>query len=187
VLAGRIERLNDQGAIIAVLLDLLAAALTCLVAAFAVRAVRRGERLDKSRIEELEQFAGRVAHDVLGPLSSVSMALGLVAKSAEQERPRELAQRGLMSLARVERIVHDLLEFARSGAHPEDGARCDVAPVLTGVLEELWSDAERARIDLVVEPFRDATVTCGVGILTSVVENLVRNAIKYMGTPSSAG
>jgi signal transduction histidine kinase len=180
LLAAQIEHLNKRASLLAVLLDVLAALLAALVAYLVIRAVRRSERVDRSRIEELEQFAGRVAHDVLGPLSAVSMSLGVIAKTAEG-RPHDVALRGLKSLVRVERIVHDLLEFARAGARPQDGARCEVAPVLSGVLEELWGEAERARVELATEPFRGATVACGVGILTSILENLIRNAIKYMG------
>jgi signal transduction histidine kinase len=102
----------------------------------------------------------------------------------------------------VRTIVEGILEFARSGARPSSGS-ADVAEVLDGVLAELAPEAEGARVQLHVPPFERASspaeirrgapravrltspervkVATSPGVLTSVVSNLVRNAIKYMG------
>lgn len=118
--AHRIEAARMQGRRIAWELDLVCAALAIGAALLALRVVRQTHdvqvehhRLVERKAEELEQFAGRVAHDVLSPLSAVSMALAVVERAPE--RSEEALGRAKASLARVRGIVDGLLEFARAG------------------------------------------------------------------------
>jgi signal transduction histidine kinase len=87
-MAARIETVHERANRLALELDALSAVLAAIAAALAVRAVRQVLRLQEQnrqlmerKAEELEQFAGRVAHDVLSPLSSVSLALALARKT----------------------------------------------------------------------------------------------------------
>jgi signal transduction histidine kinase len=53
--------------------------------------------------------------------------------------------------------------------------------VLASVAADCSEGARENRIDLIVEPSDPVDVACSVGVLTSVAQNLVGNAIKYMG------
>jgi signal transduction histidine kinase len=139
----------------------------------------------EERADELEQFAGRVAHDIRNPLSSAKLGAELVAAGAPPERSQEYAQRVVRSLERAESITSALLEFARSGARPDPGARTDPREVLTDLESSLSQEAERARIALHIEPAPAVLVACSVGVYLSLLGNLVRNAVKHMGdTPT---
>jgi signal transduction histidine kinase len=140
---------------------------------------RERHLLAERKVEELEQFAGRVAHDVLSPLSTVNLAIGIVERRVPQEK--EVLQRATSSLARVRGIVDGLLEFARAGARPEPGARAEVRPVVDGIVEELVPFAERQSATLRVEDFQPCAVACSPGVLLSLLQNLLRNALKYLG------
>jgi signal transduction histidine kinase len=173
--------------------DRFAYELDALCALFAVAATLLGLRLfrqvqraeDEKRVvterkaEELEQFAGRVAHDILSPLSSVSMAMAIVEK--RQPAEKEALSRAAASLQRVRGIVDGLLEFARAGARPEAGSRAEVRPIVSGLIEELTPLAERAGAKLVAEDVPVCSVECSAGVLLSLLGNLLRNAIKYLG------
>ncbi len=135
----------------------------------------------EERADELEQFAGRVAHDIRNPLSSAKMGAELVVAGAPPERSQEYAQRIVRSLERAESITSALLDFARSGARPDPGARTDPREVLADLESSLTQDAERARIALYIEPAPAVLVACSVGVYLSLVGNLVRNAVKHMG------
>ncbi|HVH43939.1 MAG TPA: HAMP domain-containing sensor histidine kinase [Labilithrix sp.] len=138
-------------------------------------------RLQEERASELEQFAGRVAHDILSPLSTVGLALQLVARGApEQERARFL-ERGTAALERVKRLVSGLLDFARAGAAPEASSRADVAEVMGDLSAELEPTARAARVELRMKHQGACVVSCNPGVLTSLIANLARNAIKYIG------
>lgn len=135
----------------------------------------------EERADELEQFAGRVAHDIRNPLSSANMGAELIAAGAPPERSQEYAQRVVRSLERAESITSALLEFARSGARPDPGARTDPRGVLADLESPLTQEAERARITLHIEPAPAVLVACSVGVYLSLLGNLVRNAVKHMG------
>ncbi|HVY62976.1 MAG TPA: ATP-binding protein [Planctomycetota bacterium] len=140
------------------------------------------ERLLRERADELEQFAGRVAHDVLGPLTTVQLALDhAVENGALDDRGHKLAGTGARSLRRVRTIVEGLLEFARSGARPEAGARSELRGVLAELAAELGLAAAEAGVKFRLEEPPAVAVACSPGVLTSLVSNLARNAIKYIG------
>jgi signal transduction histidine kinase len=170
-------------------LDVLAALLTVAVAILAVRALRQyasvlheRNRLQAMRAAELEQFAGRVAHDIRGPLGTASMALELCLADAPLDETRARLERGARGISRVTSIIEGLLRFARAGARPEPGVTTRIQPVVADLLAELTPVAAERAIDLRAESVADTAVTCNSGVLASLLENLVRNAIKYMGT-----
>jgi signal transduction histidine kinase len=135
----------------------------------------------EERAAELEQFAGRVAHDIRGPLSAAKMGAELIAGGVSTERSQEYAERVVRSLARAESITSALLEFARSGARPDPGARTDPREVLADTEATLIQEAERAGISIHIEPAPAVFVPCSVGVYLSLLGNLTRNAIKHMG------
>ena len=184
--AERIERGRVRSNRLAYELDALSAALTLLAAFLALRIVRQAHRADRERqamieakADELEQFAGRVAHDILSPLSAVGIALSLAERNAPDTR--HALSRGRASLLRVRGIVDGLLEFARAGARPEPDARTDVQPLVAGLQEELLPFAREQAADLRIEPVPACAVSCSPGVLLSLLGNLLRNAIKYLG------
>jgi signal transduction histidine kinase len=187
-LASQISYLRTHSLHVALGLDGLSALLTAVTAILAWRAVRsygraleENNRLTSERAEELEQFAGRVAHDILGPLSAAQMFLSSGGQRTAEEATRVMCERSKRSIARVASIVNGLLGFARAGARPEPGVRTLVAPVVKDVLDELGPVAAQQSIELRVAPVAHLSVPCSEGIFASLLENLVRNAIKYMG------
>ena len=185
--AERIGRLRARADRMALILDGLSALFTILLALLGMRAVRAysraledRNRLTGERAQELEQFAGRVAHDILGPLSAARMALSLGIERTDEDSLRRNFERGQRSVSRVSTIVDALLKFARAGAKPDPGVRTPVAPVVDEIMQELSPLASKEAIELAVHPVPSVVVPCSPGILTSLLENLLRNAIKYM-------
>jgi signal transduction histidine kinase len=170
-------------------LTFIAATMALLLA---YRAVRRAETLaDRSRAaierraEEMELFAGRVAHDLLSPLMTVAIALDLANRrltEPDDAAAQSAVARGSRTLQRVRRFVSDLLEFARAGARPPPGVRASIDDAVHEVAEEFGPIARDAGVDLHIEPGRTGRlVACSPGVLISVLSNLVHNAIKYIG------
>ena len=188
-LAARIELLRHRAITVAVGLDALSVMLTLFAGLLALRAVRKAERyleahnrLLAARADELEQFANRVSHDILSPLGAAGLVFSIFErKLADDPALSDLNRRGVASIARVQRIVDGLLEFARAGARPQPDARADVREVVADVTNELRPVADDALIELAVDPPPPAAVAASPGILTAMLANLVRNAIKYMG------
>jgi signal transduction histidine kinase len=157
-------------------LDGISVALAIALAVLALRTVASKEAVMRRRSEELEGFAGRVAHDLLSPIAAVEMSVASVARS---EASLARAQRGL---ARTRSLIDDLLGFAQAGARPFPGAVTSVTKVVEGVLEEMRQPAIERGVTIHVDlPPPPLAVRCAPGVLTSLLSNLVRNAIKHMG------
>jgi signal transduction histidine kinase len=154
--------------------------LTVLAAALAIRVVRRYERSLRDRADDLEQFAGRVAHDLKGPLTSTAAALQQAGRLSSGHT-REAIDRGQRGLHRVRRLVDDLLDFARAGASDPRGGAADVQDVVDEVVGDLSEVAAENRVELRVESLARERVACSRGVLASVVQNLLKNAITHMG------
>jgi signal transduction histidine kinase len=187
-LAMRIERDHQHSTRAAIVLDLLSTLFTVLAAWLTVRALGHHHRVIEQRnllvarrAEELEQFASRVAHDILGPLSATRLAVEFVASTTEDAGMRRTLERGKNGILRVTSIVDGLLRFARAGARPDPGVMTQVAAVVQPVVTDLEPVAAAAGVTLTLQPLPACSVWGHPGVLASVVENLVRNAIKYMG------
>ena len=179
-----IERVNRT----AFELDAVSALLAVVAALLALRAVRASERaqvahreLVERKAAELEMFAGRVAHDILSPLNTVGLAIGIARRDPAAPQAKAALARSESSLVRVSRIVDGLLEFARAGAQPEPGVVAQVGPAVAGLQDELAELVAQEAAQFLVEPFEPCAVECSQGVLLSLLSNLLRNALKYLG------
>jgi signal transduction histidine kinase len=132
-----------------------------------------------------EQFFATLTHDLRGPLAAATTAAHLILKYDDRanEHPK-LAARIVRNLARVEKMITDLLDAARVRAGQRLSLRieeCRLDLVAREVIEE-FGIARGIAIHL------DAPPTSGfwdAAAFTRVFENLLGNAIKY-GDPSKA-
>jgi len=160
----------------------LSTLLAATAAVVMVRVLGRFTALMESRISEMEQFAGRVAHDIRSPLSAVGIALELTKRDPQLGVERGFLDRATRTVQRIGQLVDGLLLFARAGAAPPEGAEADAAAVIEGVLEEMRPLAEENGVQLTTTAtLTSSRVACSPGVLISVLSNLVGNAIKHMG------
>jgi signal transduction histidine kinase len=162
-------------------IGLVALAGTVIVAVWAARQVGRREddlarvaRLLEERNRELDAFAGRVAHDIRGPLTAITLAMKpLESKVPEGDRSLAIVRRGAKTMGA---LIDDLLALARTNA--EAPGWCDPSDVARGVEEELGPRLGAAGGTLRVTVAR-AGVACTEGLLRQALVNLVENALKY--------
>jgi signal transduction histidine kinase len=191
-----IARTHAEARLLVLLLDGIAVFLAVVATTLALRQLRRAaqaqaverasleshERELAAQNEALGQFAGRVAHDVVSPLATTQLALDLLRETSSQApASQRIVERGTAALHRVHRLVQDLLAFSRAGGRPELGTGTEVTSVVTDVTGELATQAQQQRITLTVSEVPQGAVACSAGVLTSLLANLLRNAIKHMG------
>jgi signal transduction histidine kinase len=163
-------------------LDAISAVVVVGLTAVAALTFARQRRGMEKRIDELEVFASRVAHDVRSPLMPATLALERVrARMPDDDPLRPLVDRGVRSLRSIEGIVDALLTFASSGAEPAPGACASLGEALEAVVAELSDVAADKDVQLLLECTGPIEIACAPGVLVSIVSNLVGNAIKYMG------
>jgi signal transduction histidine kinase len=127
--------------------------------------------------QELDAFAGRVAHDLRGPLTTASLATSRLSKpppAPDQLKTFDALQR---SLVRMGGIIQDLLAISRLEVSGSVSV-CNPAAAAAQLREELASRAEQCDATLVVD-VQAAKVRCKEGLLAQVIWNLTDNALKY--------
>jgi len=129
----------------------------------------------ESKNQELEAFAGRVAHDLRSPLAPVEVLAALLARGGQGEGDvRRIAGKIVGSTSRMSDLIESMLTFSRSGCPP--AGECAAASVLGDVLEELRRDAEGSEIQV---DLPEARLGCAPQVFAQIVRNLVGNALKY--------
>ena len=128
----------------------------------------------ENRNRELDAFAGRVAHDLRGPLNTISLATSLLAERMPDERATTtILGRGI---TQITNLIEDLLLLSRVGAMPTASSQTDA--VAASLAEDLGQLVTQAGGVLRVE-LESAEVACSAGLLRQVLWNLGENAVKY--------
>jgi signal transduction histidine kinase len=164
-------------------LGLVVLGLLVATGTWVTRTIARSEhRLSQQKLEfenknrELDAFAGRVAHDLKGPLATISMAASLLAEKQPGQTTSKVLSRGV---AQMGNLVDELLALSRAGAMI--GAVARTEPVAASLASELAPMVEAAggtlRVDL-----KPASVQCSEGLLRQALWNLGENALKYRRT-----
>ncbi|HSD88225.1 MAG TPA: histidine kinase dimerization/phospho-acceptor domain-containing protein, partial [Kofleriaceae bacterium] len=178
-----IERIRGQTTGMVAVLDGLCVILAVLAAILAVRMLRRSVRAyEEARVasekreaelsnlaEALGQFSGRVAHDILSPLSSALLSLEMLQRGTTDD---PLAQRtatlGIRAVSRVQTLVDGLLAFSKAGGKPEPGASTPLEPTISTLIEDLRDAAAQQDIELALSLPAGGAVACSPGVLTSL-------------------
>lgn len=171
-LLGSVTIYNGRPALIGTLLDVTARK-------------RTDEALKKTTAElvrsnqDLEQFAGIVSHDLQEPLRMVSGFLQLLAKSQLGPDEGEFITFAVEGAQRMQRMIHDLLAYARLGSTQTQFQDISMQEALDEALANLQVRVEKAGA-LVTHD--DLPVVRGnITLLTQVFQNLVGNALKFHG------
>ena len=165
-------------------LDGVSVALAISLALLALKTLARKEAMVRRRSEELEGFAGRVAHDLLNPISAAEMSLAATERGAAgNERMIDAGgaraaqpQPGAGAGRRPVRV--------RAGGRAPAAGRDHVGRRRSSTASSRSCAGPRpsAASPSTVTPLRaPVAVRCASGVLASLLSNLVRNAIKHMG------
>lgn len=152
---------------------------------WALLAVKEYERTTAERLAELDEFAGRVAHDLRSPLQAMSMSLALIHRRATDDGTRATVEKAQGGARRMAGFIAELLNFARSGAKPVPGASARVAEVLRSVEQDLGPAAAEQQVEVLVRSGEELCAAITPEALRAVVANLAENAVKHM--PAGGG
>lgn len=166
---------------ISAVLVVLGALFALLAALVAVRLFRHYTEVTEDQITNLELFAGRVAHDLRSPLSSVSLAVQFAGEKAADSRTKGVLGRAHRTLQRTGELVDGLLLLAQLVRSPDTEGSSEVKAVLEDVVAELQPVAREGQVELRLGHVPQGQVACSAGVLANMVGNLLGNSIKYMG------
>jgi PAS domain S-box-containing protein len=132
--------------------------------------------------EELRQFTSSAAHDMREPLRTISGFAELLQRRFADELPDEaveyLGHIG-SSASRMQRLLEDLLTYARSGAGTVAQEPVVLREAVDAVLEGLRAATDERGTQLSVEVPPDAVVAGDRTAVEVVLQNLISNAVKF--------
>jgi signal transduction histidine kinase len=134
-----------------------------------------------------EDLTSMLVHDLKNPIVSAGLALGALSsresvRSAITDEDQELMGIAKESLTRLEKMVGDILDIARTeaGTMPLDPEVADLGELVREATRQsalLYSDA---RLELAIDlPENSLMARIDVGRVRRVIDNLQANAIKY--------
>lgn len=149
------------------------------------RALQQANQRLLARNQDLDAFAGRVAHDLrnaLAPLGSLPAVLR--SGPMDPARREELARMLQNSQRNCMRIIDALLALARTEQVAAGDEHATIAKVLDDVLAELAPAVARLEVAVAVHVPERLEVRCAPGLLHIVLANVVGNAVKFLdGSP----
>ncbi len=131
--------------------------------------------------EALGIFAGQVAHDLRGPLTSVGLSLEMLQQEVGDLGDDEswLLARALASTARMDGLIGNMLSYASLGGRP-GLVEVDLAAELRSSLEDLQGALTGVELTAGELPVVQGDPTQW----RIVLQNLIANAAKYAGSAS---
>ncbi|MFM7203926.1 MAG: sensor histidine kinase [Myxococcota bacterium] len=167
----------EKQALVMLLIGILAAVLLTLLALFFWRQVQRAQAMEavlqeQRRLAVLGQMSAVLAHEIRNPLASLKGHAQLLEETmSEGSRERRSAGRVVQEAQRLEKLVHELLEFARTGKLDREAV----------VLQELLMDAAQ-EVDLsrihVSTPGELPPLWLDRDRMLQVLTNLLKNSLQ---------
>jgi PAS domain S-box-containing protein len=132
--------------------------------------------------EELEMFASSAAHDLQEPLRTISGFAELLRRrhGAElQPEANEFVDHITSAAERMQRLIGDLLAFARSGGGPVEGEPIAMARAVDAVIEHLAGAIFDRGLAVRTSLPPDAVVIAEKRGVEQILQNLLSNALKH--------
>ncbi len=131
---------------------------------------------------ELEAFSYTVAHDLRGPLQSISNVCYLIVE-ADRDQPSESKTPMLSQLSAsvnaMSNTIDDLLDLSRSTSAALHLTRLDLSLLASSILEVLAKSDPERHVEILVHP--RCILNADPGLMQIVLQNLLRNAWKFTG------
>lgn len=137
------------------------------------------EELARSN-HELEQFAYVASHDLQEPLRKVTSFCQLLQQRYQDQlddRGSQYIEFAVDGAKRMQGLINDLLAFSRVGRTTEHFALVDLGTCVAAAVRSLGTAIEESRATVTANPL--PVVTGDNGLLISVFQNLIGNAIKF--------
>jgi PAS domain S-box-containing protein len=149
------------------------------------RKLAEQELQDKNR--EMERFVYTVSQDLKSPLITIQAYAGVIVKdmdSGRYERARDDIKRVEGAAGKMTDLLNDLLELSRVGRQMNESTQVDMNQLVTDVLLQLSGPITASHVEMVLQTELPPAYGDRKRI-AEVVQNLIENALKYMGDQAS--
>ena len=149
--------------------------------------IYRGYRREVASSRQQRNFLLSITHELKSPLAGIRLALETIAKRGDQlslDKRQMLSQRGIKEADRLNKLVEDLLLSARlESAYQFHQEPLDLEELVERVVLQQSQQNPEAAIEFLADAFL-GRVSGDRQALTSVIINLIENALKYSSSPA---
>ncbi|NTV49662.1 MAG: GHKL domain-containing protein [Geobacteraceae bacterium] len=168
---------------------LTAALLYFLIASYVKRIssnileLKQAQKKLQDKNNELESFTYTVSHDLKSPLITIQSYAGMIKKDLQAgniARAEGDLSRIEGAAAKMTCLINDLLQLSRVGRMMNEPSDINMNRLVHDCLAQLTGSLELKKVSIVLQPDLPA-VRGDAQRLSAVMQNLIENAIKYMG------
>ncbi|MET0592619.1 MAG: HAMP domain-containing sensor histidine kinase, partial [Polyangiaceae bacterium] len=137
----------------------------------------------RAKNEEMEQFTHTVSHDLKSPLVTINGFLGHLERDLEEgeiDRVHSDLTRIGSAARKMMHLLDDLVELSRIGRVANSATNVPLGDIVEDALELVLGPLAARQVKVTVAPGLPV-VNCDKARLVQVVQNLLENAVKYMG------
>lgn len=132
---------------------------------------RQRERELQREVERLDEFAGLLSHDLQNSLQTIVGRLELINHDSDSEH----IEKALQTASHMDRMINDILRYARQGAAIEERERIHIPDLLGDCWDRIDTKGASLRIQSELDVKGDRTR------LARLFENLLTNAVEHGG------
>lgn len=151
---------------------------------------QKNEAIEKQNEElqllnsEKDKFFSIIAHDVRGPMSSFLSLTEILSEDLHQMNPEDLQSIAVsmnVSARNLFELLSNLLEWSRMqrGVFIYNPARCNLSELVQSCISLANESAKSKSIQILAEINDELTVYADEYMISSVIRNLVNNAVKF--------
>ncbi|MDY7225800.1 ATP-binding protein [Hyalangium rubrum] len=129
--------------------------------------------------QDLDAFAGRIAHDLKNLLSPLAL-IGMKVKASRDERVQRAGGMLERLTQRANDVLDGMLAFARAGLAEEQESEVRLRGVINDVVEDVSNLRSQVDAELDTREVEDLGVALPRGLLYVILVNLLTNALKFM-------
>lgn len=140
----------------------------------------------QNKNSELERFTYTVSHDLKAPLITIGGFMGLLQKDLQTgnvEKVQQSASRILDAVSKMERLLNELLELSRIGRMVNEPVKVPFEGIVREAIGLVQGQLSKQQVKVQVEAGLP-TVRVDRARLVEVIQNLLDNSAKFMGSQS---
>lgn len=130
----------------------------------------------KERLAAIGAMAASIAHEIRNPLGGIELFASLIKRSSD-EKEKELCDKILSGVSRLNRIVEDLLNYAKDFVPQRE--ELNILVFVDSLKDYIGPDCEKKGVTFSIEKkIKVENFVCDKGMLFQVLLNLLKNGVQ---------